>query len=40
VLGVAVGCLMRNQIAAIVGFVVYIFVVGSSLTRASLVASG
>jgi ABC-2 type transport system permease protein len=28
VLGVGVGCLMRNQIAAIVGFVVYIFVVG------------
>jgi len=32
VLGVAVGCLMRNQIAAIVGFVVYIFVVGPILS--------
>ena len=32
VLGVAVGCLVRNQIAAIVGFVVYIFVVGPILT--------
>ena len=32
VLGVAVGCLVRNQIAAIVGFVVDIFVVGPILT--------
>jgi ABC-2 type transport system permease protein len=32
VLGVAVGCLVRNQIAAIVGFVVYVFVVGPILT--------
>lgn len=32
VLGVAVGCLVRNQIAAIVGFVVYIFVVGPILS--------
>jgi hypothetical protein len=32
VLGVGVGCLMRNQIAAIVGFVIYIFVVGPILT--------
>ncbi|MGY4771638.1 hypothetical protein ACXC9Q_32435 [Kribbella sp. CWNU-51] len=32
VLGVGVGCLMRNQIAAIVGFVVYIFVVGPILS--------
>ena len=32
VLGVALGCLVRNQIAAIVGFVVYIFVVGPILT--------
>jgi ABC-2 type transport system permease protein len=32
VLGAAVGCLVRNQIAAIVGFVVYIFVVGPILT--------
>jgi ABC-2 type transport system permease protein len=32
VLGVAVGCLVLNQIAAIVGFVVYIFVVGPILT--------
>ncbi len=32
VLGVAVGCLMRNQIAAIVGFVVYIFVAGPILS--------
>lgn len=32
VLGVAIGCLMRNQIASIVGFVVYIFVVGPILT--------
>jgi hypothetical protein len=32
VLGVAIGCLVRNQIAAIVGFVVYIFVVGPILT--------
>ena len=32
VLGVAVGCLMRNQIAAIVGFVVYVFVVGPILS--------
>jgi ABC-2 type transport system permease protein len=32
VLGVGVGCLMRNQIAAIVGFVVYIFVAGPILT--------
>jgi hypothetical protein len=32
VLGVAVGCLMRNQIAAIVGFVVYVFVIGPILT--------
>lgn len=32
VLGVAVGCLMRNQIAAIVGFVVYLFVVGPILS--------
>lgn len=32
VLGVGVGCLVRNQIAAIVGFVVYIFVVGPILT--------
>lgn len=32
VLGVGVGCLMRNQIAAIVGFVVYIFVIGPILT--------
>ncbi|TDU90409.1 hypothetical protein EV138_3999 [Kribbella voronezhensis] len=32
VLGVAVGCLIRNQIAAIVGFVVYIFVIGPILS--------
>jgi ABC-2 type transport system permease protein len=32
VLGVGLGCLMRNQIAAIVGFVVYIFVLGPILT--------
>jgi ABC-2 type transport system permease protein len=32
VLGVAIGCLVRNQIAAIVGFVVYIFVIGPILT--------
>jgi ABC-2 type transport system permease protein len=32
VLGVAIGCLVRNQIAAIVGFVVYIFVAGPILT--------
>jgi hypothetical protein len=32
VLGVAVGSLVRNQIAAIVGFVVYIFVIGPILT--------
>ncbi len=32
VLGVGVGCLMRNQIAAIVGFVVYVFVVGPILS--------
>ena len=32
VLGVGVGCLIRNQIAAIVGFVVYIFVVGPILS--------
>ena len=31
-LGVGVGCLVRNQIAAIVGFVVYIFVVGPILS--------
>jgi len=29
---VGVGCLLRNQIAAIVGFVVYIFVVGPILS--------
>jgi ABC-2 type transport system permease protein len=32
VLGVAIGCLMRNQIAAIVGFVAYLFVVGPILS--------
>lgn len=32
VLGVGVGCLMRNQIAAIVGFVVYLFVIGPILS--------
>ncbi len=32
VLGVGLGCLMRNQIAAIVGFVVYIFVLGPILS--------
>jgi ABC-2 type transport system permease protein len=32
VLGVGVGCLIRNQIAAIVGFVVYVFVVGPILS--------
>lgn len=32
VLGVGLGCLMRNQIAAIVGFVVYMFVVGPILS--------
>ena len=32
VLGVALGCLMRNQIAAIVGFVVYVFVLGPILS--------
>jgi ABC-2 type transport system permease protein len=32
VVGVAVGCLVRNQIAAIVGFVVYIFVLGPILS--------
>jgi ABC-2 type transport system permease protein len=32
VLGIGLGCLMRNQIAAIVGFVVYIFVLGPILT--------
>jgi ABC-2 type transport system permease protein len=32
VLGVGLGCLMRNQIAAIVGFVVYVFVLGPILT--------
>jgi ABC-2 type transport system permease protein len=32
VLGVGVGCLMRNQIAAIVGFVVYLFVLGPILS--------
>lgn len=32
VLGVAIGCLVRNQIAAIVGFVIYVFVVGPILT--------
>lgn len=32
VLGVAIGCLVRHQIAAIVGFVVYIFVIGPILT--------
>jgi hypothetical protein len=32
VLGVGLGCLLRNQIAAIVGFVVYIFVLGPILT--------
>jgi len=32
VLGIGVGCLLRNQIAAIVGFVVYIFVVGPILS--------
>lgn len=32
VLGVGVGCLARNQIAAIVGFVVYVFVAGPILT--------
>ena len=40
-LGVAIGCLMRNQIAAIVAFVVYIFVVGpilSSVNSTSAVA--
>ena len=31
-LGVALGCLLRNQIAAIVGFVVYMFVIGPILT--------
>lgn len=31
-LGVGLGCLMRNQIAAIVGFVVYIFVLGPILS--------
>lgn len=32
VLGVGLGCLMRNQIAAIVGFVVYVFVLGPILS--------
>jgi len=32
VLGVGLGCLMRNQIAAIVGFVVYLFVLGPILS--------
>lgn len=32
VFGIAVGCLIRNQIAAIVGFVVYLFVVGPILS--------
>jgi hypothetical protein len=32
VLGVGLGCFMRNQIAAIVGFVVYIFVLGPILS--------
>ena len=32
VLGVGVGCLVRNQIAAIVGFVVYLFVLGPILS--------
>jgi ABC-2 type transport system permease protein len=32
VLGVGLGCLMRNQIAAVVGFVVYIFVLGPILS--------
>lgn len=32
VLGVGLGCLVRNQIAAIVGFVVYLFVLGPILS--------
>lgn len=32
VLGVGLGCLVRNQIAAIVGFVVYVFVLGPILS--------
>jgi hypothetical protein len=32
VLGVGLGCLMRNQIAAIVGFVVYLFLLGPILS--------